>query len=195
MDKNIRLKSARLSIGLNQLDFGIPLGLSQANVRDLESGKVKISTLHALAIEKIYRISPEWLMDGKGPMILGEAEYSLSESEKNGDKIGEVPGGDLEEGKDNKKADRSPVKAAAVSYIDAMTDYEASGVINYILSRQAPQRNQRTQQAEYNQFDFIKHLSVEGKKELLAVLDKRIEQAVENESLSDTQIERHLNGN
>lgn len=83
MDSKDRLKTARESIALTQTDFGVPLGLSQANVRDLESGKVKFSTLHALAIEKIHGISSNWLLDGSGGMKKGT--YPLADGLKSAD--------------------------------------------------------------------------------------------------------------
>ena len=124
-------------------DLAATLGISPQAVSNARK-KGEVPADMVLTFAEKNKLSVDWLLTGKGRMYMDEAEYPLSESEKNGDKIGEVPGGDLKEGKDIKKADRSPVKAAAVSYIDAMTDYEASGVINYILLRQTPQRNQRT---------------------------------------------------
>ena len=70
MNSNERLKNARKFLGLTQEKFAIPIGLNQANIRDLESGKVKISTLHALAIENAHGIGATWLLDGRGDMFL-----------------------------------------------------------------------------------------------------------------------------
>lgn len=75
-----RLKKARKKLDLTQDMMAKPLGLSQANLRDLESGKVKISTLHVLAIEHIYKISANWLITGIGNMI-----QECGEGSQNGD--------------------------------------------------------------------------------------------------------------
>ena len=61
-----RLKKIRKKMKLTQEMFGKSVDLSQANIRDLESGKVKISTLHAFAFKHIYNINPEWLLKGEG---------------------------------------------------------------------------------------------------------------------------------
>lgn len=136
------------------------------------------------------KVSLDWMFQGIGERSAKKAEYALAESEKNGDKVGEVPGAELEAGKDIKKADRSPVKAAAVSYIDAMSDYEASRVVNYILFKQVPETDALIKPIEDSRFDFLKNLTPEGRKELLVILDRRIEQATEHESLSDARTER-----
>ncbi|QTA84858.1 Uncharacterized protein dnm_008610 [Desulfonema magnum] len=49
--------------------MAVAIGLNQANIRDLELGKVKISTLHALAMQNIFDLSPDWLLTGKGKML------------------------------------------------------------------------------------------------------------------------------
>jgi len=63
--------------------MGEPLGLSQSNIRDLESGKVKFSTLHALAIENIYKISSKWLLTGEGSHYIKGEEEKKSDNDSN----------------------------------------------------------------------------------------------------------------
>ncbi len=65
---NDRLKHIRQLFGITQKQMGVDLGLSPSKIRDLESGKVKISTLHALALKDVYKINPDWLMFGNGPL-------------------------------------------------------------------------------------------------------------------------------
>jgi transcriptional regulator with XRE-family HTH domain len=69
MDSCDRLKIARSHLGFTQEKLAKTIGLNQANVRDLESGKVKISTLHALALEYKLHINAEWLLTGHGEMF------------------------------------------------------------------------------------------------------------------------------
>lgn len=65
-----RLKEVRNLLGLTQEKMGAPIGLSKANIRDLESGKVKISTIHTLAFEYVYKINSKWLITGVGEKIV-----------------------------------------------------------------------------------------------------------------------------
>ncbi|WP_051283880.1 helix-turn-helix transcriptional regulator [Desulforegula conservatrix] len=69
-----RLSEVRKAIGLTQENFGKPIGLTRINVTNLESGKVQISTLHALAIEYVYKINSEWLLTGNGESLLSDNE-------------------------------------------------------------------------------------------------------------------------
>lgn len=55
---------------LTQAQFAEGVGLKPANVRDIESGKVKFSTIHALAIENVYQIDSNWLLYGSGDMFV-----------------------------------------------------------------------------------------------------------------------------
>lgn len=74
MEARKRLKNARKQMGLTQEDFGKPIGLSRHGITSLESGKVKISTLHALVFEYVHKISAKWLLTGEGEMIVQSAE-------------------------------------------------------------------------------------------------------------------------
>jgi len=74
-----RLKKIRAYLNLTQEEFGVPLGLNQTKIRDLESGKVKVSTLHAIAIEKIHGINIDWLLTGEGEMFINEGKKGGAE--------------------------------------------------------------------------------------------------------------------
>lgn len=78
MDNNPgdRLRIARELLELTQDQFSKPLGLSRVNITNLESGKVKISTLHALSFEYVYKISADWLLNGSGDIFLAEKSTS-----------------------------------------------------------------------------------------------------------------------
>lgn len=65
---NDRLRYVRQLYSITQKQMGVDLGLNPSKIRDLESGKVKISTLHALALKDVYKINPDWLLYGKGPL-------------------------------------------------------------------------------------------------------------------------------
>ena len=78
MNSNDRLKFIREQLNLTQEKFGKGLGLSRLNITNLESGKVKISTLHALAIEYIHGINKDWLLSGEGLPINKEEKTEPS---------------------------------------------------------------------------------------------------------------------
>jgi transcriptional regulator with XRE-family HTH domain len=75
MDKGSRLKNARKQIGFTQDKLAKSIGLKQANIRDLESGKVKISTLHALALEHVHNLNAQWLLTGEGEMFFQKGNF------------------------------------------------------------------------------------------------------------------------
>lgn len=129
MEAKNRLKLARIEADLNQAEFGAPLGLSQANVRDLESGKVKISTLHALAIEKIHGISSVWLLSGEGLMKRSDTVYQLAETDKNSDSFTEQSGEEFIQ----KNANDDHVRAAILGEIRALKGRKLRKFLRYLL--------------------------------------------------------------
>tara|TARA_B100000614_G_scaffold261686_1_gene292030 strand:+ start:283 stop:819 length:537 start_codon:yes stop_codon:yes gene_type:complete len=70
MDENIRLKFVRKKLGLTQESFAKSIGLNRGKVTSLEIGNVKISTLHALAIEYVHGINKNWLLNGEEPIFV-----------------------------------------------------------------------------------------------------------------------------
>lgn len=81
MNSNNRLKTIRDQLGLTQETLGKILGLNRLNVTNLESGKVKISTLHALAIEHVLNVNKEWLLYGKGNPFIDRPETPAETAE------------------------------------------------------------------------------------------------------------------
>ncbi len=68
MNPSDRLKKIRKKLNLTQELFGKSIGLNRDKIMSLESEKVKLSELHAIAIEYIYNINRNWLLHGIGPM-------------------------------------------------------------------------------------------------------------------------------
>lgn len=64
-----RIKEVRKYAGLTQEKFGEKLGLKQSQIRDIESGKQKVSIYLSEEIEKNFNISSVWLIFGKGNML------------------------------------------------------------------------------------------------------------------------------
>lgn len=136
MEPKDRLKTARNELGLTQEGFGFPMDLSQANVRDLESGKVKISTLHALAIENIHGLSAKWLMTGNGPMW----DKSVSEVKYPDHVYAEA-----------KTVKPDPIKHKIDSMLEGMNEDQRRDVLKYV--------EKEKQHAEMKEtLDRLKHL-------------------------------------
>ncbi|MGE4399363.1 MAG: S24 family peptidase [Campylobacterales bacterium] len=68
MSASTRLREIRKTLGLTQEKFGEKIGLKQSQMRDIESGKQKVSVEIAEEIEKIFDIDAGWLVFGKGTM-------------------------------------------------------------------------------------------------------------------------------
>jgi len=76
MDSIDRLKLIRKKLKLTQEKLAISMGLKRDNITSIESRKVKISTLHALAIEYVHGINKDWLLFGDGDPFLVQKENS-----------------------------------------------------------------------------------------------------------------------
>lgn len=92
--------------------------ISEGTVRRYLKGEAfpPLDTLEKIA--EIGRCRLAWLASGEGPIEPGGTS-------------GEVSAAVVDE----KSADRSPIKRAAVSYIDDMTDSEAADIVKVILDR------------------------------------------------------------
>ena len=69
---SFRLKSIRSKLGLRQREFGERLGISTANVSDLEKGKYqpRFDVLSRIAV--MFNVNPDYLLLGKGKMFASE---------------------------------------------------------------------------------------------------------------------------
>ena len=66
---NERLKQLRLSLNLNQEEFGKWLGISKSGVSDIESGRRKVTDQHIIMLSS-HNISEKWLRTGEGEMFV-----------------------------------------------------------------------------------------------------------------------------
>lgn len=66
---NLRIKSVRQALGMNQRDFGQRLGITAPGVSKIESGERSPSTQVILAICREFRVDEIWLRTGEGPMF------------------------------------------------------------------------------------------------------------------------------
>ncbi len=167
-----RLKIARDSIGKSQKDMASLCHASYRTWQGYEAGETPPT---AKTIEALVQLgfNANWLLTGTGEMKLGEAIYSLAEGVKNGDTTGERAEAFDSKGK---KADLSPVKAAAVSYIKDMTDTQVAEVMKYLV----PQSKREILPDE----ELLQSLSPEGKARVRAALDAQIKE-IDDESANN----------
>lgn len=72
MNPSERLKKAREHLGLTQKELGEKLGFQWHKIKDIESGKLKLTPEIAENIDNFYSIDGWWLLTGKGKMLLKE---------------------------------------------------------------------------------------------------------------------------
>jgi len=87
MSPGERLKQLRESTGLSQAEFGDKLGFKHNKVRDLESGKQKITRDIALLVEEVFFAREWWLLLGEGEML----KKSLVPTRKDPAAAGDMP--------------------------------------------------------------------------------------------------------
>lgn len=71
-----RLKSARQNTGLTQSGLAKAVGVSQAAIQKIETGKASNST-KLIEIAKVLGVSPEWLSNGDGEQVNQKAGASV----------------------------------------------------------------------------------------------------------------------
>ncbi len=65
-----RIKTIRKSLGKNQTEFGIPLGLRQSTITAYETGLRQPSNAVIASICREYNINETWLRTGEGEMYV-----------------------------------------------------------------------------------------------------------------------------
>lgn len=172
MSVSDRLKTMRELLGKTQKEMASLTGISYRTWQNYEDG---VNSPGWDACEALVKLgfNANWLLTGEGEMMQGTAVEAITEVQM--------------EIKKTNIAGRSPIKQAAVSYIDSMADIDVPKVISFILSTQpAPQ-----QDVEYDDEDQrLRNMSPEGKKELRAILEERIKKAREDEHLSGQAVLR-----
>lgn len=80
--KNIdgnRIKSIRSALGLNQDDFGARLGVTNAAISSIESGRRNITEQMIKSICREYDVNYDWLKYGEGEMFENLPETIVDE--------------------------------------------------------------------------------------------------------------------
>jgi phage repressor protein C with HTH and peptisase S24 domain/DNA-binding XRE family transcriptional regulator len=68
-EAGMRLREARGKLKITQAVMGKPFNFTYSKIRDLESGKQKITLELAMGFEEKFSISSSWLLHGKGDML------------------------------------------------------------------------------------------------------------------------------
>ena len=76
----VRFRQARELLNLKQNECAETLGLEWYTLRDIESGKKKMTPEMAINMENLFSVNFRWLLTGQGPMFLAPADRVASES-------------------------------------------------------------------------------------------------------------------
>ena len=177
-----RISIIRKSMSKTQREMALLVGVGIRTWQQYEEGGHEPSWRVVTKLSEL-GYSADWLATGKGEMRLGEAAYTLAEGFKNADSSGERPEAFISK---EERADRSPIKQAAVSYIDAMTDVEVAELTKSIVSHQKVMNDppmftsigRRITDGDRN----LMYMSPEGKAKIRAALEARIN-ATDDESI------------
>lgn len=71
---NNRMKEVRKALNMTQANFGKRIGIKQAYVAMLETGKTEITPVLTKSICNEYGVNEEWFLTGKGEMFLFDLE-------------------------------------------------------------------------------------------------------------------------
>lgn len=74
MNRKERFKAARKALGLTQVEFAEKLGMTQAGISAIESGRVKTSDRMIQILSNTFSINAEWLRTGEGEMLVEPSE-------------------------------------------------------------------------------------------------------------------------
>ena len=69
-----RLKTLRRNLKLSQASFGKKIGVSQAAIDDVESGRNKLTERNLKNICRVFNVNLDWLRNGEGEMFLPQIE-------------------------------------------------------------------------------------------------------------------------
>ncbi|MDR1840449.1 MAG: helix-turn-helix domain-containing protein [Holophagales bacterium] len=75
-----RLTILRESLGLSYREFASPLDVSHSTVRRWEIGKKEVDRAVVLNVSDYYKASIDWLLTGKGEMMVGDKANMVAES-------------------------------------------------------------------------------------------------------------------
>lgn len=71
---NERIRELRKSLGLTLEKFGANLGVGKTAISKIEKGENNLTDQMFISICREYRVNPDWLENGTGPMFLEKME-------------------------------------------------------------------------------------------------------------------------
>lgn len=74
MTQGERIKEVRNSLGLTLEKFGDRLGVTKVAISNIEKGNRNLTDQMFISICREYRVNPDWLENGTGPMFLEKME-------------------------------------------------------------------------------------------------------------------------
>lgn len=76
---NERLKDLRDTLGINQADFAVKVGVSRSAISRLESGDINFTEQMIISICREFNVNRAWLVEGVGDMFTNLPETILDE--------------------------------------------------------------------------------------------------------------------
>lgn len=70
---NERIKELRISLKMNQEEFGKLLGITKSGVSEIESGRRKVTEQHIIMLQN-HKVNENWLRTGQGDMFMEQTE-------------------------------------------------------------------------------------------------------------------------
>lgn len=85
-----RFKQIRKHFNLTQQLFSISLGISRSHISNIENGREKPSDTLLMLLNSKYHINTEWLLEGKGNMLINDIDVITSEEFERKEYIGNL---------------------------------------------------------------------------------------------------------
>lgn len=85
-----RFKQIRKHYNLTQQLFSISLGISRSHISNIENGREKPSDTLLMLLNSKYHINTEWLLEGKGNMLINDIDVITSEEFERKEYIGNL---------------------------------------------------------------------------------------------------------
>ena len=76
---NERLKELRISLGLNQSEIAVKIGVSRSAISRLESGDINFTEQMIISICREFNVNRAWLVEGVGDVFTNIPETILDE--------------------------------------------------------------------------------------------------------------------
>ena len=76
---NERLKDLRNTLGINQADFAVKVGVSRSAISRWESGDINFTEQMIISICREFNVNRAWLVEGVGDMFTNLPETILDE--------------------------------------------------------------------------------------------------------------------